>query len=974
MSCSPAPLPLVDENGAWDCDAIAYDALAGKLVAVTRLHELAVKYETTLAAKDVLLAAKDARIAELLSNPAAPPRPAPPPAASPPPPTNEADVGRGQKKGPEGEGRSSRFSRWRRAFSWLGMISALLGGPAALMQMFVGLLKGTFRGKKGWLGDDPISTICDDPILAAKFEKELSKRRCPRVAQFAFAKVERLTYAAMDRLRFAMPWCPGHGTLAKWFKKFEEGFTKNWVPNGPVAGVGGCTARTEQQQAEDAEMEDVAVEEEDDADVQREAEEAMREPDDSRPDTLESGADDVEREALALLATEFPKDSKEELMERWSQGAGEGVEEGARVVHVLARASDGALLGFVKAMAGPTEVFLDEVLVGEAARGQRLSAHLIGRLMAACKKVRFTRLMVSLAEEKAPARKVYKGLNYDAKKPRGASVWDEPEDPSKSVMMGATRAAVERGVAAMVKGKALGDGIRLEVCWAGERAEGGQGGEGGAEGREEAGREEAGRQEGARQEGAGEAAAREEREEREGRERDGDEAGGAAAGVAAGERVGEAHGCDEREMREDDGDDVVAADDRGQTHDPSHGANSLSDVLGLMLVCQWTGNVVLKGSVASRFGFKITCDAARLMNAPRAWQVVTTIIVQILAAGVKPGNWAGAVKYMVHLPQSCRRVFPIRTWFGKDSRKNLQAHLAPLMEEALRVETHGLRVDLPQTLPPWGRPDATGKHASWERDAQGRLRPTRPRETLRGTKAHAGVAPVREMLTTGVLFEPTVMFCFDGATTINGSGTSFKDGDLFTYTAQNEMNLLLGVVPIKKGEGFREVAERLCPGCSAPSHKFHWLIGFLAHLNAHAHNSELQSVTKEPERQPEPAQEASIGQQTKARQTSLFGAAASDSRTAKKLQPYKEEAVRRANYKHKEFIPTLNGADPLATAEEDGLIRTYITLKPFTRDLSRAIWAMAAEREITPRLALCVIHCGMRTLESSLRSLLVVMG
>eukprot|EP00966_Prymnesium_polylepis_P290155 6702764-Prymnesium_polylepis.1 len=79
--------------------------------------------------------------------------------------------------------------------------------------------------------------MCDDPAVRRKMEKELNKRRKPRIAQFAFAKIERLTQAGMDRLRFDMPWCPGHGTLAHWFKEFESALEKNWIPSGPTAGA-----------------------------------------------------------------------------------------------------------------------------------------------------------------------------------------------------------------------------------------------------------------------------------------------------------------------------------------------------------------------------------------------------------------------------------------------------------------------------------------------------------------------------------------------------------------------------------------------------------------------------------------------------------------------------------------------------------------------------------------------------------------
>ena len=66
------------------------------------------------------------------------------------------------------------------------------------------------------------------------------------------------------------------------------------------------------------------------------------------------------------------------------------------------------------------------------------------------------------------------------------------------------------------------------------------------------------------------------------------------------------------------------------------------------------------------------------------------------------------------------------------------------------------------------------------------------------------------------------MFSFDGATTIAGSGQSFAEADLFTHKAREKMDEFLRVVPIKRHEGWAEVAERLAPGCKAKSHKLHF--------------------------------------------------------------------------------------------------------------------------------------------------------
>ena len=296
------------------------------------------------------------------------------------------------------------------------------------------------------------------------------------------------------------------------------------------------------------------------------------------------------------------------------------------------------------------------------------------------------------------------------------------------------------------------------------------------------------------------------------------------------------------------------------------------------------------------------------------------------------------------------------------------------MAEAMMLERDGLRCDLPQRLAPWGRPTASGKRASWAKAADGRLRPTRKVETAPGTKANAGLAPVREMLTTGVMIQPTVMFAFDGATHIAASGESFACGDVFSETNKDGMNDFLRLEPVKKDEGFKQIAERLIPGCSAPSHKHHYLIDYLAFVNRHSTNVELQTVTAEPERQPQPAQEASIGNLSKAKQKALFSKEMSDGRTKPKLPPYRIAALNTMKYAHDNFKPALNGDNPSKTAGKAGFVRVPIEVAHFTRDLTKAVWAYASEADIPARMALCIIHCAMRTLESCLKRVLTMMG
>ena len=86
--------------------------------------------------------------------------------------------------------------------------------------------------------------------------------------------------------------------------------------------------------------------------------------------------------------------------------------------------------------------------------------------------------------------------------------------------------------------------------------------------------------------------------------------------------------------------------------------------------------VPLEDSPQTKPCIKITCDAANLSNAPKGKRTATTVIMQLLSLGavVRDGvpDFSNMVKYMVSLPQSCKRAFVLRSWFGKDDRPNVR--------------------------------------------------------------------------------------------------------------------------------------------------------------------------------------------------------------------------------------------------------------------------------------------------------------
>ena len=59
-----------------------------------------------------------------------------------------------------------------------------------------------------------------------------------------------------------------------------------------------------------------------------------------------------------------------------------------------------------------------------------------------------------------------------------------------------------------------------------------------------------------------------------------------------------------------------------------------------------------------------------MSNAPKGQRTATTLILQLLSLGAATGDLSNMVKYMVTLPQSCKRAFCLRVWFGKDDAGN----------------------------------------------------------------------------------------------------------------------------------------------------------------------------------------------------------------------------------------------------------------------------------------------------------------
>ena len=202
--------------------------------------------------------------------------------------------------------------------------------------------------------------------------RELDKRRKPPIAKFRYAHLTGVTISAMDKLRFASTWTPGHSTLLNDLRKYENHLESVWCPLGPVPSHGTTRSEAEQRrdggEGTDGAAEAAAEEEEDCAPTEAEVAEAMAADGPTPRDEEEATACDLEQQGLRLLAEEFPDASEAELLDRWSGGLlEEGVFLGCNVATVMiVRGS--TLAGFCKVLLTKHEVFCDEILVAAGER------------------------------------------------------------------------------------------------------------------------------------------------------------------------------------------------------------------------------------------------------------------------------------------------------------------------------------------------------------------------------------------------------------------------------------------------------------------------------------------------------------------------------------------------------------------------------------------------------------------------------
>ena len=134
---------------------------------------------------------------------------------------------------PQGEERneeSAAHARRRlhlKVYRLVGAAMAMLGGHAALTAFLVYMIRcascktGLVR-RHVLLSDDIIDQLLDDAQINRIVTKNLDKRRRPPIARFRHARLDGVTVSNMDKLRFASIWTPGHTTLSKDIKQWEQ--------------------------------------------------------------------------------------------------------------------------------------------------------------------------------------------------------------------------------------------------------------------------------------------------------------------------------------------------------------------------------------------------------------------------------------------------------------------------------------------------------------------------------------------------------------------------------------------------------------------------------------------------------------------------------------------------------------------------------------------------------------------------------
>ena len=756
--------------------------------------------------------------------------------------------------------------------------------------------------------------------------------------------------------------CPGHTTQQKDSDSYFKHMGEMWIPNG--AQYDSATTLSPEEQEKSA-LDDIAEERAADIVADRELDEKVAEAL-SRPD------DEFARQAIAMLSKQFPKLSKEQIVQKFSSAdhfatstGGTQVFLNCRVVHVRAMLA-GVLLGFIKALITEHEIFSEYVLIPTSEHSQGLVPHLYDALIHPHQHINMLRVQVfeqnrmEIAAYVGKPREAWnqrlrelctaKETGKKKKEEKKATMRDQPNlggmhlhtwvPPTKkgriwgpldvpetgAMLLADTVKNVLKAVEKMTNRTPLAQPIEVVI-----------------------------------------------------------------------------DGLDEKAVTEDVPDGTAFMHSRERDSDAEEpeeqlrnvtgrghwGARSLINVLTMLLTgplspymlahntsyawhyitchtrlldlraAHWTGEVVMPGSNSQYFLYKLTCDAARLMNAPRKFRVCTTVIAQLISAGVKGpwGTWGASIgQHMVEKPQSNLWAFCVATWFGKDNRPELETGIQPLFEEAMQLEDPGSRFNLTQSRAPWSYTRQPINSTTGNRPA-GKLCGGPEKLCVDpGTKAFKHVMP-RAWLVLGILMYSRLYVAVDGATHFSLTNVFCQSAcpDAYTNEKKQELDLLLHIAPIHKGETLSNVCDRMLPGSSKAASRHHWYYKAAVMSNNHAENTEAGATTRLP-----PRKESTRPPMKK----SLSGT--SDGRTEALLEPYVDPYIEQCKYDSKLFKPAIDTChgDPNVPVTELGLVRMPVLPEHFQRTLPGALWNKKWG-PFTKRLGLCIIHGLMRTGESN---------
>ena len=308
----------------------------------------------------------------------------------------------------------------------------------------------------------------------------------------------------------------------------------------------------------------------------------------------------------------------------------------------------------------------------------------------------------------------------------------------------------------------------------------------------------------------------------------------------------------------------------------------------------------------------------------------------------------------MHIPDVHASFVPF--FFGQ-----LEAWFTPYLVEAKQLEETGMFVNLVSSMPPW--------FWLWTQNGQVLVNhreelSTAPAKRVKGSRDW-DLRTGRERAIRNVLLYPQLVTATDGATMFNLCKLSVGE-DPFTNVQKQDMDKVLRIHLLRKGSTLRQLCETLLPGCSDPQSPTHWYCQYVLAANRHSATAELQAATLEPKRvEPRPAGGGTVGSKSKRGKANKQG----DGRMPEKPPEYAEVHVQEADppYNHKGFVPGVNGDEPGAldaVVPCDVLVRVMVVPNLFERELPGVMDA------IKTRVCMCLMHAGMRTMESTLKAML----